>query len=67
MSRITMSEIEEMIPIEHFREGIGQINMLTVLFGGHGGGVKTKIIAIIMMKNQIILTIMGIIQKVKCY
>ena len=62
IQRIAMAETEEMAPIEHFREEIDQVDMLTVLMEVR---VETRIIGIIMMKRRVIRAIMGIVQKGK--
>ena len=65
MSRITMEGIDGVAPIGHFVEAIDRIVMLTFLLLARG--IETNIIGIIMMGNQVILTIMGIAQRANRY
>ena len=59
-----MAENEEMTPIQHSREDIDKIIMLTALLVIR---METSIVGIITMKNRIILTITGVVQEGKRY
>ena len=62
--RIAMAETGEMDPIEHVRWEIDQIDMVNAMLVIR---MRARVIGVIMMKNLIIRTIMGISQTAKCY
>ena len=55
-----MAGTEEMAPIDHFREEIDHVNILTAMLEIR---MQTRIIGIIMMKIRITRTITGVFRK----